>query len=780
VTLLSRALLATLSALLVLVAALHAASSTIVSREFETLQRQLVEKNVSRALAALDDTLDDMRAAAGEWAGAPECVAALDGAPASGWRLTPDALPAHRVDAALLTAHDGAVAWGFARGPGGLTPADRDLALALGVTDPSLRLTGPRGDAPLPTRRGVWSTPRGVYLAVSLPVTGPGFDGPSRGVVTLGVRLDERQARRLGTLTGVGIEFRPPYEPDAPLNPERRAEFLPLPIPAASAWVRAEGGRVDCAHALLTEAGGRPAAWLRVSVPRTIARQGGVMAGYFEIALVASGAVFACMFLFTLNRWVLTRVQRLSADVDRVAASSDRAARVRVAGRDEIARLAGRINQMLDVLRAQEGKLERWAAEVDDARVAAVAANRAKSEFLANMSHEIRTPMTAILGFADLVLEPDGAPAPAGVQLDAVRTIQRNGEHLLGIINDILDLSKIEAGKMQVEAIECSPARVVEDVRQLMALRAQAAGLTLRVETVFPLPATIVSDPVRVRQILVNLVGNAIKFTPPPPQGPGVITVRVWADHGPAPVVRVACSDTGVGIPDELLPRLFSAFTQADASVTRRYGGTGLGLAICKRLAQMLGGDLAVRRHHAPEPGTTFELVLPAGQGAETVWAHSGDDLARLDAPAAEAAPPDPAGAAAPLARRVLLAEDGLDNQRLIAHVLRKAGAIVDIADNGRQAVERAAQAARPFDLVILDMQMPEMDGYAAAGALRRMGHAGPIIALTAHAMAGDREKCLRAGCSDFLTKPIDRARLVERCRYWSERAHAEPPAAAA
>ena len=403
--------------------------------------------------------------------------------------------------------------------------------------------------------------------------------------------------------------------------------------------------------------------------------------------------------------------------------------------------------------RAAEAELRAARDTAEAASVAAEAASRSKSAFLANMSHEIRTPVSAVVGYADLLVDDDAAGGPPSPERAAApEAIRRNARHLLGLISDILDLSKIEAGKMTAERIPVDLPALLADVAALMRPRATGKGLAFAVELAGPVPRTIHTDPLRLKQILVNLLGNAAKFT-----AAGSVTLRVACDGRQ---VAFAVTDTGIGLSGEQVGRLFRAFAQADESTTRKFGGTGLGLAISRRLAQLLGGDLTVAS--APGVGSTFTAVVDPGDvtGTERVTALTPPAPPRAATSAAHAPDADPRLDGC----RVLLAEDGEDNQLLIGLYLRRAGATLTVAENGRLGVDaaRAAVAAgRPFDLVLTDMQMPELDGYGLAAELRQAGLAVPIVALTAHAMAGDRDQCLAAGCTDYLAKPVDRLALL-------------------
>lgn len=394
------------------------------------------------------------------------------------------------------------------------------------------------------------------------------------------------------------------------------------------------------------------------------------------------------------------------------------------------------------------------------------AANRAKSQFLANASHELRTPLTAILGYTDLLGDARLSEEQRSRHLT---TIRRNGHLLLELINDILDLSRIEAGKMAIQRKDCVPWQIVEDLVSLMQVRAAEKDLRLEACYEFPIPRTIRTDSVRLRQILINLLGNAIKFTE---QGSVQITVRCVRPAEAAPRMEFAVSDTGTGIAPEQIGRLFEPFTQGDTSASRHFGGTGLGLAISQRLARMLGGHVAVTSQLGR--GSTFTVSIDPGPLNEIPMLHA------LPGPAAERPAGRREAADWRLCGRVLFVEDCTDNQRLIGLLLRNAGLEVDLAENGQAALERVAAAGdegRPYALILMDMQMPTMDGYEATRRLREDGWHGPIVALTAHAMAGDREKCLEAGCDDYVSKPVERTVFLSTVSRYLDRAQPAPAA---
>jgi signal transduction histidine kinase/BarA-like signal transduction histidine kinase len=474
--------------------------------------------------------------------------------------------------------------------------------------------------------------------------------------------------------------------------------------------------------------------------------------GFREFARVTRG----------FNQFIAKLQASMGGSIDTVQQAIARVARGELASEIEPSQsgehsIMGRLAVMQVNLRHYQAQEQSHAQALQDAVHAAQAASQAKSDFLANMSHEIRTPMNAIIGLSNLALKNAMSPRTR----DHLQKIRQSGEHLLGIINDILDFSRIESGKLAIESIPFTLQDLIRNVVNLLGEKVEAKRLELRCSVAPDVPQTLLGDPLRLGQVLINLVGNAVKFTA---SGAIQLDVTVEKRLPGAVLMHFQVSDTGIGLKPEQIERLFTSFVQADTSITRQYGGTGLGLAISKNLVEAMGGRIGVQSDYGT--GSTFWFTVLLGLTERPAQAEPSPGPVR-------AAPVNLEGALACIAgARILLVEDNEINQEVACEILQDAGLEVEVAENGQVAVQSVAAAwadERPYDLLLMDMQMPVMDGVTATRLLRETysAQALPIVAMTANAMQADRERCLGAGMNGFITKPVNPQDLFEALLRW-------------
>ncbi len=732
-----RTLLITSAAVAAMVGALWFAGARAITSSFERLEDEAVRATAKRAKSVVVNAHQELSLRASDWGGWDECYNFIQGKN-PGFRdefLQPD--PVRRLGASMIFFLDtkGTLTHSFAMSRD-LQPVPFSSALASrDWSDISLATAEPLGT----TRSGIVLTTAGPLILGAAQVLHTDSSGPCLGTLVLARWVDEHEASTLAEAVHLPVRFDVSHAAGKEEAPERTRIVDDAAIAGAFEIPMLSGDA-----ALVGE----------LTIPRDIASEGRHAVAMVRDCLIVAGVGFGWLVYFMIGRLVLRRVSRLAEGASAIAATRDLSKRFelgchsgpgggptrecRIWGRDEINHLSGDMNLMLDQLQAMD-------QEVRSAKSRAELASEAKTRFLASMSHEIRTPLNGIIGFADMLRR--NAETDEAERAEWVGIIHGSATHLLGMLNDVLDYSKLDAGSMRLEVLECDVRTLVWEVRALMSSKASDKGLTLGVEIDPETPETIRTDPTRLRQVLVNLTSNAVKFTEA-----GGVRIDIGPGHSTR-TMRFRVVDTGIGMSPGQVGQLFRPFAQADDSISRRFGGTGLGLAICKTLAGMLGGDISVQS--TPGKGSAFTLEVACDL-------KPGESLEHAGTTGAESASARDWESTKPLSgKTILVVDDTLANRKLFQLTLERAGARVTLAEDGAKGIQAALGGAGPHDVILMDMQMPVHDGMTATRTLRERGIKAPIVALTAHASGVGRAQAMEAGCVGYLCKPIEAGRLV-------------------